>query len=123
MFADAFTAFICGLVAWHAVDFVTSEYRAGTYVFEGLPIWVATLILPVGFCAMQGMPPRLPAARGSRAPRTPPPAAVMVSGHALMLAGLILFLFALLGAPLFAAIAAGASLGFARARARTWIWR
>lgn len=49
MITDAFTAAICGLIAWHAARLVYFEYTEPTLAFAGLPIWLAQSIIPLGF--------------------------------------------------------------------------
>lgn len=46
---DLFSAFICGLLAWHSYRFVHYEWMDGTEVFTGFPAWVAELVLPFAF--------------------------------------------------------------------------
>lgn len=45
----AFTASICGLIAWHAGRLVYYEFTEPTLAFAGLPVWMAQAILPIGF--------------------------------------------------------------------------
>lgn len=47
-----FTAFICGLVAWHSVGFVISEYHEGAMAFAKVPVWVTEAIIPIAFISI-----------------------------------------------------------------------
>jgi TRAP-type C4-dicarboxylate transport system permease small subunit len=49
---DAFTALVCGLLAWHAGRFVIFEYEAGSRFLDLLPIWPFQLIMPLGFAVI-----------------------------------------------------------------------
>jgi TRAP-type C4-dicarboxylate transport system permease small subunit len=49
---DAFSALVCGLLAWHAGRFVHFEWQDGLELFAGIPAWVLELIIPVGFGVM-----------------------------------------------------------------------
>lgn len=51
-FTDSFSAFICGLIAWHGVQLVILEHQDGTIAFNGIPTWTLELILPFGFSVM-----------------------------------------------------------------------
>ncbi len=46
---ELFTAAVCGLITWHSIEFVRSEYGAGETMLGDLPAWVFQLVLPVGF--------------------------------------------------------------------------
>ncbi len=43
---------ICGLIAWHSVNFVQMDYEYGTQAFAGVPAWITELIIPVAFGLM-----------------------------------------------------------------------
>lgn len=45
----AFTAAICGVVAWHGALFVRSSHEFGDLLLGGVPAWMLQLVLPVGF--------------------------------------------------------------------------
>lgn len=45
----AFTATICGIVAWNSVRFVQSSLEFGDVLMGSVPAWIPQLILPVGF--------------------------------------------------------------------------
>lgn len=51
-FTDAFSAVICGLMAWHAGRFVVDEWHGGLEFFSGVPAWSVQLIIPFGFAVM-----------------------------------------------------------------------
>lgn len=46
---DVFTALVCGVVAFHAMRLVVSEYAFGTTAFGAIPVWIAELIIPLAF--------------------------------------------------------------------------
>lgn len=48
----AFSFVICTLVAWHSVRFVQMDYEFATIAFSDVPVWVTSLIIPVGFALM-----------------------------------------------------------------------
>ncbi|MFQ3232150.1 TRAP transporter small permease [Reinekea sp.] len=48
----AFSAVICGLMAFHSTRFVYEEYLYETTTFSELPAWPFQLIMPVGFTIM-----------------------------------------------------------------------
>ena len=48
----AFSAFICGLMAFHSGRFVYDEFLYKTTTFSELPAWPFELIMPVGFGIM-----------------------------------------------------------------------
>jgi TRAP-type C4-dicarboxylate transport system permease small subunit len=45
----AFTAAICGVVAWHGFLFVRSSHEYGDVLLGSVPAWILQLVLPVGF--------------------------------------------------------------------------
>ena len=45
----AFTAAICGIVAWHGFLFVRSSHEFGDLLLGSVPAWLLQLVLPVGF--------------------------------------------------------------------------
>jgi TRAP-type C4-dicarboxylate transport system permease small subunit len=49
---DLFTAFICGLFAWHSARFVMGSYEYGDMLMRSVPAWTMQIILPVGFALM-----------------------------------------------------------------------
>ena len=49
---DAFTAGICGLVAWTSIGFVSDEIKYPSIAFAWVPSWLLQLIIPVGFSVM-----------------------------------------------------------------------
>ena len=49
LLSDAFTAVVCGLMAYHGARFVVLEYQVDAMAFGSLPAWVCELIIPVGF--------------------------------------------------------------------------
>jgi TRAP-type C4-dicarboxylate transport system permease small subunit len=48
----AFSAVICGLMAFHSTRFVYEEYLYETTTFSEMPAWPFQLIMPVGFAIM-----------------------------------------------------------------------
>jgi TRAP-type C4-dicarboxylate transport system permease small subunit len=46
---DLFSALVCALIAWHALQFVQMERLDGTIAFSNIPAWVLQLIMPLGF--------------------------------------------------------------------------
>jgi TRAP-type C4-dicarboxylate transport system permease small subunit len=50
--AQAFAAFVTGLMAWHSTRFVLDEWRFGGTTFSGLPVWPFEIIMPLGFAWM-----------------------------------------------------------------------
>jgi len=44
-----FTAGLCGVVAWHSVQFVQMSRDFGDVLMGSVPAWMPQLILPVGF--------------------------------------------------------------------------
>lgn len=49
---NLFSAFICGVITWHAVRFVYFEWQDGTQLFASLPAWIGEIIIPIGFGSM-----------------------------------------------------------------------
>ena len=49
LLVHAFTAGICGLVAWHGYLFVRTSREYGDMLLGGVPAWLVQLILPLGF--------------------------------------------------------------------------
>jgi TRAP-type C4-dicarboxylate transport system permease small subunit len=45
----AFTAAVCGVVAWHSVKFVQTSLEFQDVLMGNVPAWIPQLILPVGF--------------------------------------------------------------------------
>lgn len=48
----AFTAAVCGLIAWYSVEFVQMSREFEDTLLGGQPAWVLQLVLPVGFAIM-----------------------------------------------------------------------
>jgi TRAP-type C4-dicarboxylate transport system permease small subunit len=48
----AFSAFICGMMAFHSARFVYDEYLYGSTTFSELPAWPFEIIMPIGFFVM-----------------------------------------------------------------------
>jgi TRAP-type C4-dicarboxylate transport system permease small subunit len=46
---DLFTLSVCLVLAWQALRFMQSARESGEMAFGSLPVWVAELILPLGF--------------------------------------------------------------------------
>jgi TRAP-type C4-dicarboxylate transport system permease small subunit len=46
---DLFTLVVCLLLAWQSLRFMQSARESGEMAFGSLPVWVAELILPLGF--------------------------------------------------------------------------
>ena len=44
-----FTAAVCGVVAWHSVQFVQTSREFGDVLMGTIPAWLPQLILPIGF--------------------------------------------------------------------------
>jgi TRAP-type C4-dicarboxylate transport system permease small subunit len=44
-----FTAVVCGIVAWHSLQFVRSSHEFGDLLLGGIPAWLLQAVLPVGF--------------------------------------------------------------------------
>ena len=49
---NLFSAFICGLLAWHGGRFVHFEWQDGNILFASVPAWACELIIPLGFGVM-----------------------------------------------------------------------
>ncbi len=49
---DLFSAFICGVLAWHGGRFVYFEWQDGSILFASVPAWICELIIPLGFGVM-----------------------------------------------------------------------
>lgn len=49
---NGFTAFVCGLVAWHALQFVLQAYEFEDELLGGLPAWWFQAVMPVAFALM-----------------------------------------------------------------------
>jgi len=45
----AFTATVCGLVAWYGLLFVRTSHEFGDVLLGNVPAWLLQLVLPVGF--------------------------------------------------------------------------
>lgn len=45
----AFTAAVCGVVAWHSMQFVRTSLEYGDVILGNVPAWIPQLVLPVGF--------------------------------------------------------------------------
>lgn len=45
----AFTAGICGVVAWNSAQFVMTSREFGDILMGSVPAWIPQLIMPVGF--------------------------------------------------------------------------
>lgn len=49
------SAFVCILLGWAAINFITVEMEGGTELYGlGIPTWWAEVIIPVGFFIMAG---------------------------------------------------------------------
>lgn len=46
---DLFTLAVCLVLAWQSLRFMQSARESGEMAFGSLPVWVAELILPLGF--------------------------------------------------------------------------
>jgi TRAP-type C4-dicarboxylate transport system permease small subunit len=46
---DIFTLSVCLVLAWQSLRFMQSARESGEMAFASLPVWVAELILPLGF--------------------------------------------------------------------------
>ncbi len=49
MLCAAFTALVCGVIAWHAFRFVGMEQEFGTTIMGTYPAWIFESIIPLGF--------------------------------------------------------------------------
>jgi TRAP-type C4-dicarboxylate transport system permease small subunit len=47
-----FSAVICALVAFYAVEFIQYEYEDKTIAFANVPTWICQSIIPIGFSVM-----------------------------------------------------------------------
>lgn len=45
---SAFTAFVCGMFAWHSGRFVWLDYLDGVTAFASVPAWTCEVIMPLG---------------------------------------------------------------------------
>ena len=45
----AFTAVVCGIVAWASAAFVITSYEYGDVLLGQVPAWLLQLVLPLGF--------------------------------------------------------------------------
>lgn len=45
----AFTAGVCGVVAWHSLRFVQTTHEFGDVLLGDFPAWILQSVLPVGF--------------------------------------------------------------------------
>ena len=45
----AFTAGVCGVVAWYGLSFVRTSHEFGDVLLGQVPAWIPQLVLPVGF--------------------------------------------------------------------------
>lgn len=52
MVIDAFSAFVCALLAWQGVRLVLLDYETGTVAFAAMPAWIGEAIIPIGFGVM-----------------------------------------------------------------------
>ena len=46
---DLFTLVVCLMLAWQAIRFLQSAHSSGEMAFGSMPVWIAALILPLGF--------------------------------------------------------------------------
>jgi TRAP-type C4-dicarboxylate transport system permease small subunit len=46
---DLFTLVVCLVLAWQSLRFIHSARESGEMAFGSLPVWMAALILPLGF--------------------------------------------------------------------------
>jgi TRAP-type C4-dicarboxylate transport system permease small subunit len=44
-----FTSAVCGVVAWHSLQFVKTSREFGDVLMGSVPAWLPQLILPIGF--------------------------------------------------------------------------
>jgi TRAP-type C4-dicarboxylate transport system permease small subunit len=49
IFIDLFTAGVCAVVTWYAINFVRTSYEYGDVLLGDVPAWLLQLVLPVGF--------------------------------------------------------------------------
>ncbi len=52
LITDLFSAFICGILAWHGGHFVYFEWQDESILFASVPAWACELIIPFGFGVM-----------------------------------------------------------------------
>lgn len=45
----AFTAGVCGLIAWHSLAFVRTSHEFGDTLLGSVPAWLPQAVLPLGF--------------------------------------------------------------------------
>jgi len=50
--ANLFSAIICAIVSYYALQFVLMEYEDGMMAFSNIPAWLCESIIPVGFALM-----------------------------------------------------------------------
>jgi TRAP-type C4-dicarboxylate transport system permease small subunit len=46
---EFFTAVVCGIVAFHSIEFIQYEYEDGQIAFANVPIWLCETIIPIAF--------------------------------------------------------------------------
>jgi TRAP-type C4-dicarboxylate transport system permease small subunit len=44
-----FTALVCGVVAWHSMQFVQLSREFGDVLMGSIPAWLPQMVLPIGF--------------------------------------------------------------------------
>lgn len=49
---SAFTAAVCGVVAWHSWLFVQTEREWGSTAFNDIPAWLFELVIPLSFAVI-----------------------------------------------------------------------
>ena len=49
---NMFSAFICTICAFYAVEYIQYEFEDGTIAFGFVPVWITQSIIPVGFIVM-----------------------------------------------------------------------
>jgi TRAP-type C4-dicarboxylate transport system permease small subunit len=49
---NIFSAFICTICAFYAVEYIQYEFEDGTIAFGFVPVWITQSIIPVGFIVM-----------------------------------------------------------------------
>lgn len=52
LITGCFSAMICWLVAWYALELVKFEYQDGYPAFGVVPVWCTQIIIPLGFGVM-----------------------------------------------------------------------
>ncbi len=50
--ANLFSAIICAIVSYYALQFVLMDYEDGMTAFSGVPAWLCESIIPIGFGLM-----------------------------------------------------------------------